>query len=136
MDQLDDKKLEAFVDGIMDEAPLESPSADFTKNVMQKLEVEAPQQVFEYKPILSGRTLSLAFVAFVALVFLLGSHLGVDNGQGWFKNLNMGSWFHADWGWVKGFTFSKVTVYAFLFLGLMFFVQVPWLKRYMDRRVF
>nr|WP_321414036.1 hypothetical protein [uncultured Allomuricauda sp.] len=136
MDKFDDKSLEEFVDRIMEEAPEESPSADFTKNVMQQLEVESPPHVFEYKPILSGRTLFLAFVAFVALVFLLGSQLGVDNGQGWFKNLNMETWFHTDWDWVKGFTFSKVTVYAFLSFGLLFFAQVPWLKKRMDKMVF
>ena len=136
MDKFDDKNLEAFVDRIMEEAPVESPSIDFTKNVMQRLEVEAPQHVFEYKPILSGRVLSLGFVAFVALVFLLGSQLGVDNGQGWFKNMDMENWFHTNWSWMADYSTSKTMVYAFIFLGLMFFVQVPWLKRYLDKSVF
>ena len=73
---MDDKKLEAFVDGIMEEAPLESPSADFTKNVMQKLEVEAPQQVFEYKPILIGQDFVLGFCCFCSLGVSIGFTFG------------------------------------------------------------
>ncbi|MDF0708888.1 hypothetical protein [Flagellimonas okinawensis] len=136
MDDLEDKKLEAFVDKLMEEAPLESPSVDFTQNVMCKLETETPKEVFQYQPIVSGRVLSAVFIAFVALLILIGSQLGVDNSQGWFKNVNMEKWFHSDWGWVKGFTFSKVTVYAFLSFGLLFFAQVPWLKKQMEKTIF
>nr|WP_297787016.1 hypothetical protein [uncultured Allomuricauda sp.] len=136
MDELEDKKLEAFVDKLMEDAPLESPSVDFTKNVLQKLEAETSKEVFQYKPIVSGKVLSIAFIAFVALLIVIGSQVGLDNGQGWFKNLNMGAWFHADWGWMKGYTSSKVMVYGFLFLGLMFFVQVPLLKKQLGSRTF
>ncbi len=136
MDELEDKKLEAFVDKLMENAPLESPSVDFTKNVMHKLEAETPKEVFQYKPIVSGKVLSAVFIAFVALLILIGTQVGLDNGQSWFKNLNTAAWFHIDWSWMEGYTSSKVTIYAFLFLGLMFFVQVPWLKKQLNRTNF
>ena len=136
MDELEDNKLEAFVDKVMEEASLESPSADFTQNVMHKLEAETSNEAFQYKPIVSGKVLSVLFIAFVALLIIMGSQLGLDSSQGWFKNVNMEKWFHADWGWVKGFTFSKVTVYAFLSFGLLFFAQVPWLKKQIQKTVF
>mgnify|MGYP003110742126 FL=1 len=136
MDELEDKKLEAFVDKLMEGAPLETPSVDFTQNVMHKLEAETQKKVFQYQPIVSGKVLSVAFIAFVALLILIGSQLGVDSGQGWFKNVQTENWFHPDWSWMEGYTSSKVTVYAFLFLGLMFFVQVPWLKSQMNKTAF
>ena len=136
MDELEHKKLEAFVDKLMDDAPLESPSVDFTQNVLHKLEAETSKEVFQYKPLVSGRVLSIAFIAFVALLVLIGSQVGLDSGQGWFKNLNMGEWFHADWSWMEGYASSKVLVYAFLFLGLMFSIQVTLLKKQLSNRGF
>jgi len=136
MDELQDKKLEAFVDKIMEDAPLESPSVDFTQNVMQKIEAEASHKVFQYKPIVSGKVLTAVFIAFVALLILIGTQLGMDSGQGWFRNLKTEAWFHLDWSWMEGYTSSKVMVYAFLFLGLMFFVQVSLLKKQLGRRIY
>ncbi|NDV17078.1 hypothetical protein GO009_13680 [Muricauda sp. TY007] len=136
MDELEDKKLEAFIDKLMEDAPLESPSVDFTQNVVQKIEAEAHHEVFEYKPLLSGKLLTFLSVAFVALLVYFGSQVGVDNGQGWFKNLNMEAWFQTDWGWMQHYASSKIMLYGFLFLGLMFFAQIPWLKRQMDKRAY
>ncbi|MEC7769644.1 MAG: hypothetical protein VX798_00570 [Bacteroidota bacterium] len=136
MDELEDKKLEAFVDKLMDDAPLESPSVDFTQNVLHKLEAGTSKEVFQYKPLVSGKVLSIAFIAFVALLIFIGSQVGLDSSQGWFKNLNMGAWFHADWSWMEGYTSSKVLVYAFLFLGLMFSIQVTLLKKQLSSRGF
>ena len=136
MDELENKKLEALVNKMMEDAPLESPSVDFTQNVMQKIEAEASNTVFQYKPIVSGRVLSFIFIAFTALLIYIGSQVGLDSGQGWFKNLNIGAWFQANWRWMEGYSSSKVTIYAFLFLGLMFFVQVPWLKKQLNRTNF
>ncbi|MDF0715460.1 hypothetical protein PY092_04805 [Muricauda sp. 334s03] len=136
MDELEDKKLEAFIDKLMEEAPLESPSVDFTQHVLHKLEADTPNEVFQYKPIVSGKVLSVAFIIFVALLILIGSQVGLDSGQGWFKNLNIEALFHTDWSWMEGYTSSKVTVYAFLSFGLLFFAQVPWLKKQMDKTAF
>ncbi|MBR9854202.1 MAG: hypothetical protein GYB37_06420 [Algicola sp.] len=136
MDKQEDKKLEALIDKFMEEVPMESPSVDFTQNVLQKLKDEAPKEVFKYKPILSGRTLFFGFIAFVALLVFTGSQLGLDSDQGWFKNIKMDAWFQMDWRWMGGFSSSKTMVYAFLFLGLLFFVQVPWLKKQLDSKVF
>jgi len=136
MDELEDKKLEAFVDKIMENASLESPSTDFTRNVMRKIEAEAPNKAFQYKPIVSGRVLSFVFIAFIALLIYIGSQVGLDGGQGWFKNLHVETWFEANWDWMGHYSSSKVTIYAFLFLGLMFFVQVPWLKKQLHKTAF
>jgi len=136
MDKQEDKKLEAFVDKIMNDAPLESPSVDFTQNVMHQIEVETSNTIFQYKPVVSGKVLSLAFVAFIALLILIGSQVGVDSSQGWFKNLHMGSWFQTNWDWMGHYSSSKVMIYGFLFLGFMFFAQVPWLKKQLNKTAF
>lgn len=133
MDKLEDKKLEAFIDKLMEEAPLESPSADFTQNVLHKLEADVQKEVFQYQPLVSGKVLSMISIAFVGLLVLMGSQLGLDSGQGWFGGWNMDAWFQTDWQWMEQYTSSKIMVYAFLLFGFMFFVQVGWLKKQMDR---
>lgn len=136
MDKVEDKKLEALVNKMMEDARLESPSVDFTQNVMQQIEVETSNTTSQYKPVVSGKVLSLAFVAFIALLILIGSQVGVDSSQGWFKNLNMGSWFQTNWDWMGHYSSSKVMVYGFVFLGFMFFAQVPWMKKQLHKTAF
>ncbi|RIV34201.1 hypothetical protein D2V08_09220 [Flagellimonas lutimaris] len=136
MDELENKKLEALVNKMMEDAPLDSPSVDFTQNVMQKIVAEAHNEVFQYKPIVSGKVLSFIFIAFTALLIYLGSQVGLDSGQGWFKDLHVETWFQANWDWMGHYNSSKVMVYGFLFLGLMFFAQVPWLKKQLNKTAF
>lgn len=136
MDKREDKKLEDFVDSMMTEAPMDSPSFDFTQNVLKKLEVETPREVFQYKPILSKTAMYAVCASFVALLLFVWLKFGLDSGQGWFKNLHVETWFQANWDWIGQYNSSKVMVYAFLFLGLMFFVQVPWLKKQLNRTGF
>jgi hypothetical protein len=133
MDKREDKKLETFIDKFMGDAPLESPSVDFTQKVLHKLEADAQQEVFQYKPLVSGKILSGVSIAFVALLVFIGAQLGMDSGQGWFASIHMDAWFQTDWQWVDQYTSSKIMVYAFLLFGFMFFVQVGWLKKQMDQ---
>ncbi|MAU16885.1 MAG: hypothetical protein CMH46_15255 [Muricauda sp.] len=136
MNRREDKKLENFVDSMMAEAPLDSPSFDFTENVLKKIEAETRKEVFQYKPILSKTAMFTVFTSFVALLVFVWLKFGLDSGQGWFKNFQIQEWFQNSWGWKENYTSAKTMMYAFLFFGLMFFVQVPWLKKQLNRTVF
>jgi len=133
----DDKKLEQFVDKIMEEATMESPSLDFTHNLMQRIEAEQQKEVFQYKPILSRQFLTILFLSFMGLLVYLGLQYGGQNGNGWFKDIQF-QWrpnLENMWGWLEHYTVSDVTLYAILFFGFLFFAQVPWLKKHMDRSI-
>lgn len=134
MDKREYKELEDFVDGVMAEAPMDTPSLEFTQNVLKKLEAETPK-VYQYKPMLPKTAMVALCASFVALLVFVWSRFGLDSGQGWFKKLHLETWFQANWDWIGAYHASKVMVYAFLFLGLMFFVQVPWLKKQLNRTV-
>jgi hypothetical protein len=133
MDKQEDKKLEDFVDRIIRETSLESPSADFTKNLMQKIESERAREVFTYKPILPKPVLVGFFAAFVALMAYVILQYGSLDGTGWLDKVQWEPNFKPMWSWMEQYTSSKVLVYAVLLFGFLFFAQVPWLKKHLDR---
>ncbi|KAB7529569.1 hypothetical protein F8C76_17315 [Flagellimonas olearia] len=133
MDEQQKKELETFVDKVMGETSLESPSPDFTEKLMAKIEAQSQQQVFVAQPLLPRKLLTVLFLGFVAgFVYLLMTY-GLDPNQGWFKNIHWNLDFSNTWRWMEGYTASKVTLYAVLLFGVLFFVQIPWLKRYLDQ---
>jgi len=133
MDEQQKKELETFVDKVMGETSLESPSPDFTEKLMAKIEAQSQQQVFVAQPLLPRKLLTVLFLGFVAgFVYLLMTY-GLDPSQGWFKNIEWNLDFSNTWRWMEGYSASKVTLYAVLLFGVLFFVQIPWLKRYLDQ---
>jgi hypothetical protein len=133
MDEQQNKELEAFIDRVMGETSLESPSPDFTEKLMAKIETQSQKQVFVAQPLLPKKLLIFLFLGFVAgFVYLLMTY-GLDPGQGWFKNIQLDYDFSKTWSWMEGYTASKATLYAVLLFGVLFFVQIPWLKRYLDQ---
>lgn len=133
MDKQEEKNLEAFVDKIMADAPLESPSPDFTKNLMQHIEARQHKEVFQYRPILSKPVKVFLLVGFFGLILYLMSQNGMGSGQGWFENISIEPLFQNVWGWLENYTSSKILIYAVLLFGVLFFVQVPMLKKQMER---
>ncbi|RYC50134.1 hypothetical protein [Flagellimonas olearia] len=133
MDEQQKKELETFVDKVMGETSLESPSPDFTEKLMAKIEAQSQQEVFVAQPLLPRKLLMFLFLGFVAgFIYLLMTY-GLDPNQGWFKNIEWNLDFSNTWRWMEGYTASKVTLYAVLLFGVLFFVQIPWLKRYLDQ---
>lgn len=133
MDEQQKKELETFVDKVMGETSLESPSPDFTEKLMTKIEAQSQQQVFVAQPLLPRKLLTFLFLGFVGgFIYLLMTY-GLDSNQGWFKNIEWNLDFSNTWRWMEGYTASKVTLYAVLLFGVLFFVQIPWLKRYLDQ---
>lgn len=133
MDEQQKKELETFVDKVMGETSLESPSPDFTEKLMTKIEVQSQQQVFVSQPLLPRKLLTFLFLGFVGGFIYLLTTYGLDPNQGWFKNIEWNLDFSNTWRWMEGYSASKVTLYAVLLFGVLFFVQIPWLKRYLDQ---
>lgn len=133
MDEQQNKELEAFIDKVMAETSLESPSPDFTEKLMAKIERQSQKQVLVAQPLLPKKLLTFLFLGFVAgFIYLLMTY-GLDPSQGWFKNIQWNYDFSKTWSWMEGYTASKATLYAVLLFGVLFFVQIPWLKRYLDQ---
>jgi len=115
---------------------LETPSLDFTANIMSNINVVAKQSESTiYKPLITKKAWFIIAVIFIAVCayVLLGN---TSESIGWFTNV--------DFSFVPSFnmasvfseiSFSKTVLYAIVVLAFMLFIQIPLLKKYFDTRI-
>ena len=99
---------------------------------MSKIEAQSTSGAIQYRPLLSKKALGGIVTAFI-VAFVLGLVYGLKDGQSWFPAIQLEPYFKKAWGWMEFYTASKATLYAVLLFGVMFLVQIPWLKRYIER---
>ncbi|TXN34265.1 hypothetical protein FVB32_17210 [Flagellimonas hymeniacidonis] len=131
MDKTDERELEDFVDKIMDETILESPSSNFTDTIMSQIVETEMKASIEYKPLMPKSVLVFLCIVLVGLTGYLASDYSLDN-ETWFGNGQVDLFFERILAWPQILSSSKITMYAVLFFGLLFLIQIPWLKRYFD----
>ncbi|WP_347924717.1 hypothetical protein [Pontimicrobium sp. SW4] len=113
---------------------LKSPSIDFTANVMRSIEHISVGESIQYKPLITkyGWLGIIAVLIGVSLYMIFGNVEGstllntvdysvISNN----KVTNV----------LSGITFSKTVMYAIGFFGLVFFIQIPLMKHYMNKRL-
>lgn len=131
MDKNEERELKKLVDKIMDESVLESPSSNFTDHIMSQITEPVLNDATQYKPLIPKSVLIVLFSGLVGMIWYLATDNILDNGS-WFGNGQIDLFFERILDWPQIFTLSKTTVYAVLLFGLLFFIQIPWLKRYFD----
>jgi hypothetical protein len=134
-----DKEIEQLVEKMMKKTFLDTPSIDFTSNIMSKVLEIKTSKVTVYKPLISKKVWGIIAFAVVALVFY--SVFGVETKASGFLNtidlslftnnkiVNTISSFKT-----SSFQVSKTFGYAFMFLGIMICVQILFLKHHFNRR--
>jgi len=132
-----DRKEEEFWDrwarGVMDSAPLESPSPDFEQKLMQRMAREQRKELFQYRPLLPKGFFVVLLIGFAGLLFLFFSQYEPGMQQ-WFPNVELSGVFEGLWAWMDRFTSSKIMLQAVLIFGLFCLVQFSVLKRQLERR--
>lgn len=120
---------------VMQSSLLESPSLDFTNNVMAEVKANVASDITVYEPLISKRTWFILSVLFTG--GLIYSLLGTDfESLGWigeidFSVISNNKVTEA----LGGITVSKILAYAIGFFGLVFFIQIPMMKHYFDKRL-
>ncbi len=117
---------------LVKEAGLDHPNPGFLNNVMNQIEVAQTQKSIVYKPLISKKIWFVIGLVIVGLLFVLpflseGKASIIDKVDLSFLN------FKGINNPLSGFTFHKTTIYGMLFLAILFFVQIPLLKRRIDR---
>jgi len=130
-----DKHIEKFVDKIMKETTLDTPSVDFTAQVMSQILKIRTSQATVYKPLISKWVWYGIFISMLGLIAYLSFNDSAVSGGlldkfnlGTLPKLNIPNLF-------SGLQFSRTTLYACGFLTIMLFIQIPILKNYMDKRL-
>ncbi|MWB96612.1 hypothetical protein GON26_19795 [Flavobacterium sp. GA093] len=124
-----DKNIENLIEKMMSEDTLQSPSMDFTSNIMSQILVAEKVQPKVYQPLISKSVWFFVIVLMIAL----GVYANFFSGTGY--NLEIGKSYSDKISSVfSGIHFSKKTVYAILIVPVMVLIQITLLKNYFDRK--
>ncbi|MFY0603483.1 MAG: hypothetical protein JXQ93_06005 [Flavobacteriaceae bacterium] len=131
-------QIDVFLKKHIQEMPLESPSTDFTKNVMGILSDEETQKTTLYAPLISKKagigillTLIASVIAVLLIPFQNGGESLLEKVPIDFSFLNKVSVS----GMFDGFSVSSTTFYVAVLFSVMMFVQIFYLKGYLNKRV-
>lgn len=122
------KHLDEQTKSLIKEAGTYKPSADFLGNVMAAVEVRARKET--YKPLISKT--SWVVICGLLLAWITVFYFYPSSYSSVFKNIDLTNTLSFE-NPFSGYEFSKTLTYGLGFLGL-FLVQVPFLKRYMEKK--
>ena len=127
--------LNDFTRKMVKETPIEKPSIDFSRNVMNAiniLEVKKAKRVFE--PLISKKVWLLISVGIIALaVFILKT--GVNMNEGYLSKIDLSGFTNAiSFETSYNFNISSTALYGFIFLAIMIPIQIGYLKNYHDKK--
>jgi hypothetical protein len=127
-------KLDAFTSKMVKESPVEKPSIDFSKNVMDAIyELETEKVVNQYEPLISKKVWALMAMVIVLISVWLWKNTTLQS-SGLFAGIDLSNYTHMISIEIPNFTVSSVTLYAFVFLAIMVFFQIGFIKNYYNRR--
>ena len=129
------KHIDSLVEKVVKESSLESPSLDFTSNIMSQIEAVPQNEITVYEPLISKSVwLAISILVIGSLSYgILGN--GIES-LGWFDNIDYSIISNNKVTEViSGITFSKTLMYAVGLWGLLFFIQIPMMKHYFDKQL-
>ena len=129
-----EQHLDSLAKKVIKSSAIKSPSADFTANIMKQIEHVAIGKSIVYKPLIS----KYGWFGIIALLVGISMYMVFGNVEG----LSMLE--SVDYSVISnnkvtdalsGIKFSKTLMYAIGFFGLVFFIQIPLMKHYMNKRL-
>ena len=129
----DDKRIEGIIDKLMSADTLETPSFDFTNNVMSKVEAFKNSKATVYKPLIPKYVwwfIASGFIALIGFVLFKDS----SNGASLSERYNLPE---VSLNPLEGlsFNFSSTLIYATVLFAIMITIQIPLLKQYFNNRM-
>ena len=129
------QEINAFVKKYVSEMKLESPSADFTSNIMDVIsDIELAKSTVIYKPLISkkGWFLVLSILAAILVIPLRG----VESKWITFPELNFSFLEKINFtGLLDWFTISNTVVYTACLFAVLVFIQLFYLKGYFEKQL-
>ncbi|MBO6880288.1 hypothetical protein [Winogradskyella sp.] len=129
----DDKRIEDLVNKLMSADSLEKAPADFTDNVMSKIEAVSESKTIVYKPLIPKYVwwlIASGFVGLVGYALLSKSNDTTSLSERYnLPDVSFSLWENFS------FDFSNALMYATVLLAIMVGVQIPLLKQYFNQRL-
>ena len=129
-----EQNLEQLAQKVFKESMLDSPSVDFTANILGEIRRQEAKAT-TYKPLISKKAWWLIVIGVVTLfTILLLNNAGGD--LGWFSSVNFDVVFDNRLTQIfSGMPFSSVTTFSVILLAVMIMIQVKMLKGYFNNRL-
>lgn len=134
MNAHENKQMDDLSKKVIQKATLESPSFDFTAQIMAQLSELKQSETTIYKPLISKTAWFVIFGGFAALVSytFFATQMRMESSFSAFDFSILTN--NKVSGLFSRITFSKTLLYALAFLSVMVLVQVSFLKAYFDKR--
>ena len=135
MKENEDKNMEQYVQKVIKETLLESPSHDFTAKVMANVLAMDKSKATVYKPLISKTGWIIIFGGIIAtMVYFIINGGAQTGGHSWSFDLS-GKDFIKMFSSLHLFQFSRVTVNVIVVSTILMFIQITLLKNYLDKRL-
>jgi len=135
MKENEDKNIKQFVERLMKETSLESPSYNFTSKVMTNVLAVNKSKATTYKPLISRKGWILIFAGIIAvLLYLLLSDSTQAANHSWLIDFS-GKNFIPALNSSNLFQFSRLTINVVVAATVLVFIQIVLLKNYLNKRL-
>jgi len=135
MKENEDKNIEQFIDRVMKETPLESPSYNFTSKVMANVLALDKSKATTYKPLISRKGWILIFAGIIAvLLYFFLSDTAKSANHSWLFDLT-GKNLIPTLNSSNLFQFSRLTVNVIVAATVLVLIQIVVLKNYLNKRL-
>jgi len=130
-----EQQLDKLAKKVMKSSLLENPSLDFTANIMAKVDAFAKSKTIVYQPLIS-KTAWIIIIILVVGILSLGFFENGFESLGWFDTI-----YHSIITdnkiskTISSIAISKTMMYAIVFFGVVFFIQIPILKNRFEKRL-
>src|SRR6185312_9990099 len=133
MENKEDQNIEKLVERMLMNSGIESPSPDFTHNVMSGIYAAQKSRKVIYKPIFSKRTWLIIFTGIIGIFIYSFFN---SNPQAPLFEINF-SWFRLNQleKFLPNFRISFLTAYVILLAAIAVMVQIFFLKKYFDKQL-
>lgn len=123
------KPIEKLVEKVMKSSTLETPSFDFTANVMSHLIADSKSGVTVYKPLIS-KTAWVVLLVVAAGLIAISVYSGDASSLGLLDKLDLSKVPNL----FSEIKISQTAMYSLLMFAIMLCIQVPLLKHYFNKR--
>lgn len=128
-------RLDALTSKMVKETPQETPSINFSKNVMDAIyAIETAKELKKIQPLISKKVW-LLFVGLIvaATMYLIRNTTFTENSL--LSKIDLSKYTNAlSFDMSLGFSVSNVTIYGFVFLAIMVTIQIGYIKNYFNSR--
>lgn len=130
-----DKNVEKLISVVMKDIPLESPSINFTTQVMATILTIEKNKVTLYKPLISRTGWVIIFGGFTAVIVYILTIGGTKSGEyAWWVGQGVRNFTNSFSG-LYNFQFSQITITVIILSAILILAQIMLLKNHLDKRL-